>query len=88
MIIESFENANIWSMTWRYFVESHFVASAFTERRSNETDMITGRFNALSSSSLAYPAIKIPHDYSRLPPMNIAPARSLHILLKATKEFL
>lgn len=33
-------------------------------------------------------AIEIPHDYSRLPPMNVASARSLHILLKATKEFL
>jgi len=66
-------------------------ASAFTERRLNETDKIigktTGGFNVPSIPN-AYLAIEIPHDYSRLPSMNIASARSLHILLKATKEFL
>lgn len=55
------------------------------KRNGHDYRQTTGRFNALSSSSLAYPAIKIPHDYSRLPSMNIAPARSLHILLKAKK---
>lgn len=77
----------------RYFSweKETFPASAFIERRLNETDVIIGRQQAgfnVPSNFNAYLAIEIPHDYSRLPPMNIASARSLHILLKATKEFL
>lgn len=56
------------------------------KRNRHDYRQTASRFNVPSPN--VYFAIEIPHDYPRLPPMNIASARSLHILLKATKEFL